>query len=87
MRSATTRKFWRLYRDLPPEVRENARRAYQLWLSNPRHPGLQFKRVHSTEPIYSARVGLSFRALCLLEGESVTWFWIGHHRDYEELLK
>ena len=87
MRSIATEKFWRLYRDLPPEVRQNARRAYQLWLRNPRHPGLQFKRVQIVQPVHSARVGLDFRALCVLEGDTATWFWIGHHKVYEELLK
>jgi hypothetical protein len=87
MRSVATLKFWRLYQELPSEVRQNARRAYQLWLRNPRHPSLQFKKVQREQPVFSARVGIDFRALCILEGDTATWFWIGHHKDYEELLK
>ncbi len=87
MRSIATEKFWRLYREVSPEVRRNARRAYQLWLRNPRHPGLQFKRVQNVQPVYSVRVGLDFRAVCILENDTATWFWIGHHKVYEKLLK
>ena len=38
-------------RELPEVVRSTARQAYRRWLSNPRHPSLQFKRIHSHEPI------------------------------------
>ena len=37
--------------------------------------------------VYSVRVTLGFRALGLLEGEEITWFWIGSHADYDRLLK
>jgi hypothetical protein len=42
--------------------------------------------VSDKEPVYSARVSLGWRALGLLEGDTVTWFWIGSHADYEKLL-
>jgi hypothetical protein len=32
------------------------------------------------------RVTLGYRALGLLEGEEVTWFWIGAHAEYDRLL-
>jgi hypothetical protein len=62
------------------------RRAYGLWRSNPSHPGIQFKRIHSTEPIFSAQVGLGWRALGTLEGDTVTWFWIGSHAEYDTIV-
>ncbi len=74
------------YAHLPANVREQARRAYRLWRSNPSHPGLQFKRIHSTELIFSARVGLGWRALGILEGDTVTWFWIGSHAEYDTIV-
>jgi hypothetical protein len=40
-----------------------ARRAYQLFQRNPSHPGLNFKRVDDLDNIYSARVGLGYRAV------------------------
>ena len=39
------------------------------------------------EPIFSIRVGLRWRALGLIEGDSIYWFWIGPHAEYDTLLK
>ena len=72
---------------LPAEVREQARAAYRLFRSNPRHPGLNFKRVHGSKRFVSARVGRSYRAVgILVEANEVVWFWIGPHEQYEKLL-
>jgi hypothetical protein len=71
---------------LPDSVREQAARAYALWRGDAHHPSLQFKRVSARQPIYSARVGLGHRALGLWEGDTVTWFWIGTHSEYDKLL-
>ena len=46
MISDTTEAFRRQVRELPESVRSVARQAYRRWLSNPRHPSLQFKRIH-----------------------------------------
>jgi hypothetical protein len=68
-------------------VQDQARLAYRLFRDNPEHPSLRFKPVHPTRPIYSARVGLGYRALAVRDGEAVIWFWIGSHTDYDHLLK
>ena len=86
MRSRATPRFWAAYRDLPPDIREHAQRAYRLFLENPGHPSLHFKKVHDSEPVYSVRVTLAYRAVALLEGDEITWFWIGTHTDYDRLL-
>jgi hypothetical protein len=57
-----------------------------LFAADPTHPSLRFKQVHATRPIYSARVGLGYRALCVREGEDLVWFWIGSHAEYDRLL-
>lgn len=87
MNSQTTRSFWKHYWALPPEVRQRARLAYRLWRNNPAHPGLVFKRVRDDQPLYSVRIGLGYRALGLLKGDTVTWFWIGTHGEYDRLIK
>jgi mRNA-degrading endonuclease RelE of RelBE toxin-antitoxin system len=84
--SKTSPRFRRLYRELPAEVRAQARTAYRLFQENPFHPGLQFKRVSRSEPLYSARVGLHYRVVGLLVGGVITWGWIGSHGDYDKLL-
>lgn len=86
MRSRATPRFWAAYRELPPEIRTRAREAYGLFRESPGHPSLQFKKMHGVEPMYSVRVTLSYRAVGLLEGDLITWFWIGSHDDYDRLL-
>jgi len=87
MNSQTTLLFWKHYSALPPEIRQRARQAYKLWRDNPAHPSLLFKRVKESQPVYSVRIGLGYRALGLLTGNTVMWFWIGTHDEYERLLK
>ena len=87
MISHTEARFWKFYEKLPPEIQENADQAYQLWKSNPFHPSLQFKRVTPKKPLYSVRVGLGYRALGWREGNTITWFWVGNHDEYNRLLR
>lgn len=88
MNSRITDDFRDTFGDLPESVREVARKNYKLWLQNPAHPGLQFKRVHNTEPLYSVRVGRGWRVLGLLDAatDTMTWFWIGSHDEYDRLI-
>jgi hypothetical protein len=72
---------------LPQETQNLARKAYRQFRENPQHPGLQFKKVHAHEPIYSVRVALAYRALGMVKDDEITWFWIGSHADYDRLLK
>lgn len=87
MKSQAAPKFWKFYARLPRSVQQQARKAYQLWQANPHHPSLHFKRVDDKEPIYSARVSNDYRVLGFLEGDTVLWYWIGNHNEYERLLK
>lgn len=87
MKSRATARFWAAYRELPPEIQKLARKAYQLFRDNPAHPSLQLNKVHQREPVYAARVTRGYRALGLLEGDEITWFWIGGHDEYDRLVK
>ena len=69
---------------MPPQIQ--ARLAYQPFRRDAFHPSLRFKQVHPTRPIFSARVGLAYRALAVRAGDDVIWFWIGSHADYDNLL-
>jgi hypothetical protein len=86
VRSILTDDFLACFAKLPDAVKDRARKAYRLWKANPRHPGLQFKRVSNLDPLYSVRIGRNWRALGLLEQGSMTWIWIGSHADYDHLL-
>jgi hypothetical protein len=87
MESHRTKNFRTLYKQLPDEIRRQAREAYRLFKNDPYHPSLQFKRVSRKQSIYSVRIGLSYRALGIREDDDViVWFWIGSHADYDRLL-
>jgi len=83
MKSATLPSFWDAYHSLEKETRQRARKTYQLWAENPFHPSLRFKCIDVNENVWSVRITHSFRALGIWEGDTVTWFWIGNHDNYE----
>ena len=87
MHSVTTLRFRESFNTLPENIKNSARKAYELWKDNPAHPSLQFKQVNPQNSIYSARVSLSYRALGVKTDDTLVWFWIGSHDQYEALLK
>lgn len=87
MISKTTKRFRDALADLPDEIQRQAQKSYKLFTQDPNHPSLRFKKVHSHEPIYSARINLGYRAVGILDGDVIIWFWIGSHADYEKLLE
>lgn len=87
MNSQLTDDFLACFAKLPDAVKDQARRAYRLWRENSAHPSLQFKRIHGHEALYSVRVSKGYRALGLLEGDTITWFWIGSHAEYDTQIR
>ena len=87
MKSVTTEKFRLLFGSAPSDRQRRIKDAYRLWKENSGHPSLRFKKVHSHLPIYSVRVDLDWRAVGILQGDTVVWFWVGPHPQYEALLK
>lgn len=86
MTSVTTKRFRDALVGLPAHVRRQARTAYRLFAADPAHPSLRFKPVHASRSIYSARVGLGYRAFAIREGDTMVWFWIGSHAEADRLL-
>ena len=86
MTSRTTKRFRDALAGLPKDIRRQARESYKLFRDNPLHPSLRFKKVHTTEPVYAARISIDYRALCYVDGEEAIWFWIGSHAEYNKLL-
>jgi hypothetical protein len=79
-----TDRFWQCYEALPGDIRNLANRNFEKLKQDPEHPSLHFKKVGR---FWSARVGKSWRALAVNDGEDFIWFWIGSHADYDKLLK
>jgi len=86
VKSEITSDFLEGYRKLPREIREQARKAYRLFRDNPNHRSLNFKRIHSNLPVFSARVNRGYRTLGIREGDTIIWFWIGSHDDYIKMI-
>lgn len=83
MNHPTNAAFWSHYERLEPEVRRLADKNFALLKADPQHPSLHFKRVGR---LWSARVGLHHRALCVRRDDDFIWFWIGTHAEYDRLL-
>ena len=87
MKSKRTRKFHDLYEALPEGVQKQADRAYDTFVENPNYPSLNFKQLEGDPVWYSARIGINYRAVCVRDGDSYVWLWIGSHAEYDNLLK
>ncbi|SET44491.1 ParE family toxin-like protein [Hymenobacter actinosclerus] len=84
MKHQASSRFWQAYNRLPADMQRLADKNYDLWLKNPAHPSLHFKKVGR---FWSARVGLHYRALGVETDDVLVWFWIGSHTDYDLLIK
>jgi hypothetical protein len=78
-----TPDFWACYRALPEEVQRTADKAFALLKEDPRHRSVRFKKIGD---LWSARVGLHYRALAVEVPDGFTWFWIGSHAEYDRLV-
>lgn len=84
MTHRATSRFWRCYNELPAAVQELADRSFALLKADSGHASLHFKKIG---PLWSARVGLHYRALAIEAGDDLAWFWIGSHSEYDRLIK
>ena len=83
MKSKAVEAFWKGYGRLPVKIQRAARKQYALWLQDPHHPSVRFKKVGH---YWSARVTESYRAVGIVDGDAVVWFFIGTHAEYERIL-
>lgn len=86
MKSRTTAQFRKMFANLPEQVQEQTRTAYRQFKQDPSYPSLRFKKVHPKLPIYSARINRDYRAVGQLDDDTVIWFWVGSHAEYDMLL-
>ncbi len=83
MKHFASPELWEAYHRLPQRIRRLADRNFALLQDNPKHPSLHFKKAG---PYWSARVGISYRALAIEDGDDLVWFWIGPHKQYDQIL-
>lgn len=88
MKSELTQEFLKQFWKLPERIKQTARKNYRLWKHDPYHPGIEFKKLNTVLPIYSVRIGIGSRAVGIMKNnETMVWFWIGPHSEYDKLLK
>lgn len=85
MKSSTTADFWEAYQALPQNVRDIAQKTYELWRTNPSHPSLHWKLL--APGLRSVRIGLKYRALARIRGDTAYWFWIGTHNEFDNIVR
>ena len=78
-----TPQFWSHFERLPETVQRAAQRNFQLLKDNPRHPSLHFKKVND---YWVVRVGRSYRAIAIEEGQDLFLVWIGSHDEYMRVI-
>jgi mRNA-degrading endonuclease RelE of RelBE toxin-antitoxin system len=86
VKSQTTIQFRKQFSALPKQIQEQTRKAYRQFQDDSSHPSLRFKKIHSQLPIYSARINKDYRVVGQLEKDTIIWFWIGSHAEYNLLL-
>jgi hypothetical protein len=84
-RHRAAHSFWKLYGNLPEDIRNPADENFTLLKADPRHPSLRFR--HLKDDMWSARVGMHFRAIALEEDGGFAWIWIGSHAEYDRLIR
>lgn len=87
MISRTTEKFRKRFALLPAQIRRQTKDAYAQFKLNPFYPSLRFKRIHSTKPIFSARINLNYRVVGIMQENTIIWFWVGSHTEYDKLIQ
>ena len=76
--------FWKGYQQLPLSIQAKADKQFALWMQDPGHPSLHFKKV--LPGLWSARVDDNYRALARRRESLFVWFWIGPHAEYDKIL-
>jgi hypothetical protein len=84
VKSVARPSFWRAYAALDPRVKLAARRANRLFAENPEHPSLRFKKLSGYEHVWSVRINAQYRAVGERTGDTISWFWIGSHNEFDK---
>src|SRR5437763_1201427 len=76
---------WDLFYALPWDIQKLAVKSYHLWRRNPHHPSLRFRRLHGSSDRFTVPVGDHYRTIGIMNGDKITWVWIGTHTEYDRL--
>jgi hypothetical protein len=82
--SRTFPEFGRRFDRLPAGIQAQAREAFRVFRNSPQQASLRFKPLKGHANAWSVRIGLHYRAVALRTGDTVRWFWIGSHADFDK---
>jgi hypothetical protein len=60
-----------------------ARRAYRMFVQDPSHNSLRFKKLAGHADVWSVRVTIGIRAVGHRDGDTIVWVWIGSHAEFD----
>jgi hypothetical protein len=80
MQHIKTRRFTEAYNALPENVRDQARKAFTLFVQNPSHPSLNIERIEGYPGVWSGRITQKIRWTFQFEQDAKTGERICVHR-------
>ena len=81
--STTHPNFWKYFEKLAKEIQVLAEKRFDLFRTQPFHPSLGFSKKGS---VWTVDIGLHYRAIAFREQDTLVWFWIGSHEDYNHMM-
>ncbi len=73
-------------KSLAKDVQKKAQNQYKLFKENPYHNSLYFKKIQRNKTYHSISISESWRAIGVEEDDTIIWFWIGSHEEYNNLI-
>lgn len=84
-RFRSTRKFDKQFNQLDSKASKQAEKAIELFISDPSHPSLRYKKIQGTDNFYEISVNMSIRIIVEVTSEDSdqinTLYIIGSHDD------
>lgn len=80
MKHRRTRRFVQAFAALPPEVKEQARKAFLLFAENPSHPSLGVEKIEGYPGVWAGRISQKYRWTFHFEQDPETGERICVHR-------
>ncbi len=84
-RFRSTRKFDKQFKQLNSKTLKQAQKAIELFMSDPTHPSLRYKKIQGTDNFYEISVNMSIRIIIEVTSEASdqinTLYVIGTHND------
>jgi hypothetical protein len=84
MKHCTNSDFQECYNRLSRQVKKLADKNFKLLKENPYHPSLHLKKVRN---YWSIRVGKGHRAIAVEIDNTLIWFWVGTHAEYDRQIQ